>query len=104
MIYIHKSQKIKLHQTALPIIKFQYLPPPKNISKVKKKVLKNYNQKKIHNYHNKGLEKTSKVQGEQKTGKNNNNHSSTSNSFIKPSFSLFQRQSEVSPKTFPLLK
>src|SRR6266542_4631903 len=105
MIYIHKSQIIKLHQTALPIIKFQYPLPPKAKMKNQEKVLyEKLQPEKILTIEQKGLEKSSKVQGEQKTGKNNYNHSSTSNTFIKPPPLLFRQQNEVSPRTFLLPK
>jgi len=60
MIYIHKSQKIKLHQTALPIIKFQYPLPPKTKMKSQEKVLyEKLQTEKILNYRTKRVGKIS---------------------------------------------
>src|SRR6266542_3867365 len=105
MIYIHKYQKIKLHQTALPIIKFQYPLPPKTKMKSKEKELyEKLQPEKIITIEQKGMEQSPKVLGEQKTGKNNYNHSSTSNTFIKPPPLLFRQRNEVFPRTFLLPK
>src|SRR6266496_6656527 len=104
MIYLHKSQKISYtkppadHKIPVP-------PSAQKYSKSQEKSTKKLQPKKNHNYHNKkGWKNLPKCKGSKKLVKNNYNHSSTSNSFIKPPLLLFRRQSEVSSRTFLLPK
>src|SRR6266542_1946014 len=80
-------------------------PSTQKYSKSQEKSTKKLQPKKIHkNITKKGWKKLPKCKGSKKPIKNNYNHSSTSNSFIKPPPLLFRRRSEVSPRTFLLSK
>src|SRR6266496_6861022 len=104
MIYLHKSQKISYtkppadHKIPVP-------PSAQKYSKSQEKSTKKLQLKKNHNYYNKkGWKKLPKCKESKKLVKFINNHSSSSNSFIKPPPSLFLQPVKYLPRTFLLLK
>src|SRR6266542_2244885 len=80
-------------------------PSAQKYSKSQEKSTKKLQPKKNHkNITKKGWKNLPKCKGSKKLVKNYNNHSSTSNSFIKPPSSLFRQPSEVSPRNLPSSK
>src|SRR6266542_189298 len=80
-------------------------PSTQKYSKSQEKSTKKLQPKKIHkNITKKGWKKLPKCKGSKKPVKNHYNHSSTSNTIVKPPLSLFHQRNEVSPRSLPSSK